>query len=543
MINNRWASSVASAAASSPQNPEFDLQYKVERHFFRRDREEIPNWKHHQAFSHMVSRMENSRIGFTQQNHTIDITDIAPRIAVLAEVYFTDKAIQLAGTTYDRNGFPESCGYRFRRRPIDPPFMIGYCIEKPNGYPDHWTSEESVIMRHPIWEESFAIISYASKAAPHQNHKGDCRVDFAHIEVNPGDAPVYLWDHRFGSYDHIATRLAEIAPTPRQEQGLASLLLNHGTSFNPFKAIRSNDLNRALGIPQHTPLQMQLMTHLRDTFFHELKPERPSTPDLMNTPFFVIFISRTLRLAAEGKCKLEELFMQDPIIPGGLCRQNIEVEKLKKDLCLLTEGNPEKEKGISSLLLKYVQEYEKCFRPITFSELQKLEISPAPENVQFMNDLYYLLFVKEIARRRNPENPHVDLPIAISLIRALKLVGEEIFIELSDSHTLYANSLIQTLDSVGKRFDKQMNILHISVRLNDVLSQNAPLGVFTEPSLARGDDVSRARRKIDLINLLYARHFQTNAQDAVPAGRALMNELKEVFGGASDTDEDTYDRL
>ncbi len=185
---------------------------------------------------------------------------------------------------------------------------------------------------------------------------------------------------------------------------------------------------------------------------------------------------------------------------------------LWQEILGLTGGDTGKERALASLLLRFA----KNCSPITREDLGRAlgleESLVLPEKVAFMNTLGYLLFVKEIARRQDPDNEETHhAPWAISLIRALRLV------------------------EAGH------------VRLQQVLSADAAYGAFTGANV--GVNMGVAIRKIKNVNKLYRERFPEtpatlSSQDPKKKATArfvLKQELIDVYGGASDTDSSGYE--
>ncbi|MFI5343482.1 MAG: hypothetical protein ACHQUC_04600 [Chlamydiales bacterium] len=170
-------------------------------------------------------------------------------------------------------------------------------------------------------------------------------------------------------------------------------------------------------------------------------------------------------------------------------------------------------KNMASLFLKYGRE----LYAISKTELATaLKIPPKKvyeTDVQFINDLCYLLFIKEITRRQSPaDSSEHNLPFATSLIRALKLV------------------------QIG------------AIPLETILSPDAPYGAFTGSNLGKDEEIAKTEKKIRNVNRLFHTRFKTHL--SAPSLQnpllkttdplSLRKELADVYGGATDSDNDEY---
>lgn len=206
----------------------------------------------------------------------------------------------------------------------------------------------------------------------------------------------------------------------------------------------------------------------------------------------------------KGDCRVDfsdgrsDLFLKDHSI-GSYGDISTKLQALlKQDL--------QKEKNFATLLLSY----GKSLHAVSRKEIADTLICPkekiSPSLVQWVNNLCYLLFVKEIARRKNPEDPVKDLPFATSLTRSLKLVEQGI------------------------------------IPLKEVLASDAPFGSFTGINLGSDIGMYKAQCKIRRINRIYASLIPASDLKEKPndltkkASRQtrIKKELVQIFGSSSD---------
>ena len=174
--------------------------------------------------------------------------------------------------------------------------------------------------------------------------------------------------------------------------------------------------------------------------------------------------------------------------------------------------NVKHEKEIASLML----EYAKTGNPVTLAQLQSIKKEVSDEELDQINRIFYLVFVKEIARRMCTKEDTYDLPIALLQARAVRLI------------------------TAG----------HLT--LNDVFRFDAPYGVVTGENVYNNhnfDILVKMRRVNRLYNekILQVKHDktinayrQTHPKGTVIASHQLLHrELKETYGGDSDTDNES----
>lgn len=158
-------------------------------------------------------------------------------------------------------------------------------------------------------------------------------------------------------------------------------------------------------------------------------------------------------------------------------------------------------------------------KPITLEKLKKIYKKADDSNVHDINRIFYHCFVKEIASWMLPRDKSHQLPLATAQARALQLI-------------------VKGYLTIG-----------------EVFSQDAQYGVFTGSNI--GENPNKLREKIILINRLYDKamlemHTDNAAQSVqffkkhpdgktLPTRKELHQELRDTFGGESDTDGEGYE--
>lgn len=172
----------------------------------------------------------------------------------------------------------------------------------------------------------------------------------------------------------------------------------------------------------------------------------------------------------------------------------------------LTKENSDIEKKLAQLLL----DFSRAIHKITAQQLENvIQQKPSQSEVEFINNLCYLLFVKEIARRQAPANTIHDLPWATGILRALELVA------------------------------------HGHLQLSDVLKVDAQYGVSTGKDI--GKKLDPVIEKFHRINELYRKHFnplttprKQNPEQLATSRATHKALLSKYYGGASDTESEGY---
>lgn len=175
----------------------------------------------------------------------------------------------------------------------------------------------------------------------------------------------------------------------------------------------------------------------------------------------------------------------------------------------------EKEKKLAEYMLRF----SKHGIPVSLGELKELNPKAIDESVNEINRIFYHCFVKEPARWMLPRATENELPFAIAQIRAVKL------------------------------------IIHGYLSMSDVFAQYAPYGVFTDKEV--GKNIAKVREKIRNINRMYTQLVLMPQQEHagkhvsffkshksgqfVTTRKELHHELKDAYGGDSDTDDEGYD--
>jgi hypothetical protein len=235
----------------------------------------------------------------------------------------------------------------------------------------------------------------------------------------------------------------------------------------------------------------------------ELKTVEPSSPQTVSVQYVQ---KASPHENHKGDCRVDfshsnsDLFLKDQSIGS--------YGEISEKLLSLLKKDPQKEKNFATLLLSYGKNLHAISRKEIGETLALPKEEVYPLLVQWVNDLSYLLFVKEIARRKKPEDSVRDLPFAVSLIRSLKLVEEGV------------------------------------IPLRDVLSSDAPFGSFTGVNLGSDLGMKNAQLKIRRINRLYASLIPTvdlkekSKDSSKKASRQMRikKELIQVFGTPSDQD-------
>lgn len=173
----------------------------------------------------------------------------------------------------------------------------------------------------------------------------------------------------------------------------------------------------------------------------------------------------------------------------------------------LTKENRDIEKNLARLLLDFPRKICK----ISAQQLENaIQQKPSETEVKFINNLCYLLFVKEIARRQAPADESHDLPWATGILRAIELVA------------------------------------HGHLQFSDVLKLDAKYGVSTGKDIGRKMDP--VIEKFHRINKLYWEHFNPpstqrsqNPEQLATSRTAHKALLSKYYGGASDTESEGYE--
>ncbi|MBU6383719.1 MAG: hypothetical protein KGQ49_00545 [Verrucomicrobia bacterium] len=168
---------------------------------------------------------------------------------------------------------------------------------------------------------------------------------------------------------------------------------------------------------------------------------------------------------------------------------------IERQLSALTNKDREIQKRLAALMLTF----PRSGSDITSTSLQEaLGTTPSKEDVAFVNRLCYNIFIKEVARRQLPAEGTHHAPWATALIRALKLAA------------------------VGRIF------------LTDIFQQNAPYGPFTAERIGEKmtQGTSNVEMNIGQINQAY--------RESLPTIVDARQELREIYGGASDSDDEVY---
>jgi hypothetical protein len=182
-----------------------------------------------------------------------------------------------------------------------------------------------------------------------------------------------------------------------------------------------------------------------------------------------------------------------------------------------SQFDQEKEKKLARCMLRYTQ----SGIPITLAELRHFNDEADEVMLQDIIRIFYHCFVKEPASWMRAQDKSRRLPLAISQLRAVKLIAK--------------------------------GYLH----LRDVFGQNSDYGVFTGDNIGDPNGQRILKEKIKRINQRYTSEillkrpenfevfslFQQEYPQAIPVvTRARVHkELKKWFGGDSDTDGEGYD--
>jgi hypothetical protein len=185
---------------------------------------------------------------------------------------------------------------------------------------------------------------------------------------------------------------------------------------------------------------------------------------------------------------------------------------------IITGYAVENEKFLAKLML----EYSRTGKAINAGDLETAEIklNATPSNVHALNRILYHCFVKEIARWQLPKQADThELPWATAQFRAVKLIA------------------------MGH------------LRMRDVFAQYAPYGVFTGKEI--GKNIESVREKMKAINRLYIEACLKQKSDQfskhiaffkdhkkgefITTRQQLHADLREGYGGESDTDGEGYD--
>lgn len=446
------------------QDQVINRQTKVSSHYFRNEKIYDADWKD-------LSTCRNTMQAFTRSRKqedslVIKAQGMSPRAIVIADAAST----MFAGSQF--KGAYRTF-YSSDNRQVE----------------TNWSQEESLQVLTPCGTHSHTLTS-VQKTNAHSNHRGDCRLDFEHKKTEGKQVPSYIESHAVGSYGWILDKIENIGSTGGEKE-IASLLLDHGTVS---KQISPRVLEKKLGIANWTvdhdkPFKQMQDLLLKPSNFTTLRPIMQHVANGQET--FSNIIGKKGEVSSEEKKFVEEfapLFMR-----------------------INSEEDLQKERALAFCLLRSVRPTRR-FYPITEGDLKARLIDSSEANIQFLNDLYGLLFIKEISRRQNPGNSDVDLPYALCLIRGLKLIGK-------------------------KSKDQNGVIKELSFR--DVFDGKNGLLFFTRASFLKKNDTGPSKELIKKLNESYALAFPQEAEESMSA-KAMMFELSRHFGGASDTDEDSY---
>lgn len=444
-------------------------QTVAERHFFRVAKSVEEGWPYRDKCNEISDAFTKARAG-VDKSETVQIRETPLRVEIIADALSSSKA--LVGKQWNDKGYllkSEEPMFPVKHTPLE------------GSYRTNYSRVEHVECKTP--RGSQYITTSAQKVTPHQNHKGDFRLDFHHSEEKP---EVFLESNQgdgTGKYVQSSNGIIEILSSLNidKQKRVAELFLTLGDSP---KTISPKSLKSAGFDEKHSESILQLQR-----FFLENK-------ELGN-----IIREKVLLEMAEGRTTLLEGISNLPTLSDE--------DKRAVDLfCfkfedIIRESSPDKAKSLSSFLLKSLEPTKKR-RPIKKEDLDRLEI---PEKLlNFLNDLYYLLFIKEISRRLYPSNETMNLPYSLSLIRALKLVGK--------------------------------TVENCRIDFKEILDPGDDgLLFFTQGSFLRENNPEKPKKKIAELNRLYQIAFP---EEKEVSEKAMGRTLCRYFGGGSDTDEDGY---
>jgi hypothetical protein len=179
--------------------------------------------------------------------------------------------------------------------------------------------------------------------------------------------------------------------------------------------------------------------------------------------------------------------------------------------------NCQKENEIK--LAGLMQEFVKTGNAVTQERLQEIKPEGDVADVDNLNRIFYHCFIKETSSWMLPHDDKHKLPLALPQARVLKLIVAG----------------------------------YLSIR--EVFAKDAPYGIFTGTDIGR--NIDELQEKIIRINVLYdkaileydegyrAQHIQFfkdhPTAKLLPTYDCLHGELKEIYGGDSDTDGEGYE--
>lgn len=253
-------------------------QLRIENRFFRRDNQRLEEVVG-QIAGHLGQGYRTPK-----SSPPLDLTKRSVRAAVIGHVCATEEALE--GTWI--NDYDYLRGGQFQGV---------YCDSKGN----YWTAIQTIHLRaREVNDPTFVVeIRFAHKQETHQNHKGNCRVDFGNGN------PRFIQDSLMGSYWALNYRMSVLTGEKKEnEQAVASLLLRHAQTFF---AITHPELSKALPSAKISPDDVDWINRLHYLLFVVENARRRNPVDRERDLPYAFSLIRALRLVEAGHLTLKEV--------------------------------------------------------------------------------------------------------------------------------------------------------------------------------------------------------------------------------------------
>ena len=194
-----------------------------------------------------------------------------------------------------------------------------------------------------------------------------------------------------------------------------------------------------------------------------------------------------------------------------------EYDTLCRFLIRLIDDKPDNEKILADFMIQYGQKH----KTITVGELQSLYAEADQTHVDYFNQICFLIMEKEQSQWHSATEIHFQLGMSVAQARSLILIKE------------------------GK------------LTFREVFTNNAIFGVYSQTGIL--NDVSKVALSCKYIDALYMQHLQSEKSEdhikffkkhiknhlgrptAVLTREQAHLDMKQVYGGDSDTDGEGYD--
>lgn len=185
-------------------------------------------------------------------------------------------------------------------------------------------------------------------------------------------------------------------------------------------------------------------------------------------------------------------------------------------LCAFTKSRNEPNKPNEQALARLMLRYAKYGTPVTADDIKKFDVTYEDNWFHSLNQIFYHVFVKEVARRMAAAEDKYDLPVSLVQARAVRLIAEG-HLSLIDVFSLNAPYGVVTGENVYKDHDNviikmnRINRLYVEKILKPKLSAHSPAFLAAHP-----------------------------AREVISSCKMLRQELQETYGGENDTDGEGY---